>query len=369
MEVLTRAVRRARLTKQAPPSRRPYQRIIRRLNPPLPRRLCLRAWGFSSKPGGEGAARGYSSRPAGVEGGNGDTRDLVTTVEDYAAQAEEEEARRLLFLRLRQVLETKDFAQTMTSKGLILPPPFSSDDIARYSGLFLRACGTSTLPLKTLGFLLGPNTSPAKTIAAMELMSGSFAIFVQDFMAEAEKNETVSSVNTPLHDVKTHSHSSIPTPAATAQTPAAQQQHHHFPCLPPLNEDARLGRFGDMGSPEHWYPLARSMPRRKVVLHVGPTNSGKTYRAIKALADAKSGIFCGPLRLLAWEVYEKLNTMGVPCTLVTGQEKEIAVGANHVSCTVEMCDLDRRVDVCVIDEMQIIGSSDRGWAWTQALLG
>jgi ATP-dependent RNA helicase SUPV3L1/SUV3 len=34
----------------------------------------------------------------------------------------------------------------------------------------------------------------------------------------------------------------------------------------------------------------------------GPTNSGKTYQALQALASAKRGVYCGPLRLLAMEV-------------------------------------------------------------------
>ncbi len=45
----------------------------------------------------------------------------------------------------------------------------------------------------------------------------------------------------------------------------------------------------------------------------GPTNSGKTYTALQALRAAKRGVYCGPLRLLAMEVYETLNTEGYRC--------------------------------------------------------
>ena len=62
----------------------------------------------------------------------------------------------------------------------------------------------------------------------------------------------------------------------------------------------------DMREPGAWYPLARAM-RREVHLHVGPTNSGKTYSAIQQLKAADSGVYCSPLRLLAWEVAEGLN--------------------------------------------------------------
>lgn len=136
-----------------------------------------------------------------------------------------------------------------------------------------------------------------------------------------------------------------------------------------LRQDPRLSVFTDLTSPERWYPLARALGHRRIIIHQGPTNSGKTYHAIKALASAESGIYCGPLRLLAWEIFEKLNAQGVPCDLLTGQEMQSVQGSRHVSCTVEMTPTDKRFDVCVIDEMQLLVDSSRGWAWTQALLG
>lgn len=52
------------------------------------------------------------------------------------------------------------------------------------------------------------------------------------------------------------------------------------------------------------YGLARNM-HRKIIFHAGPTNSGKTYHALQRFKQADSGIYCGPLRLLAMEVYDK----------------------------------------------------------------
>lgn len=46
---------------------------------------------------------------------------------------------------------------------------------------------------------------------------------------------------------------------------------------------------------------------RKVVFHAGPTNSGKTYHAMEQFLQADSGVYCGPLKLLANEVYHKSN--------------------------------------------------------------
>lgn len=58
--------------------------------------------------------------------------------------------------------------------------------------------------------------------------------------------------------------------------------------------------------------------KRTIHYHAGPTNSGKTHNALQALMKASCGLYCGPLRLLAVEVYERLNDEGVPCNLLTG---------------------------------------------------
>lgn len=131
-------------------------------------------------------------------------------------------------------------------------------------------------------------------------------------------------------------------------------------------------KLADLRYPVEWYSETRTM-QRTIHLHVGPTNSGKTYHALKALEQANSGIYAGPLRLLAHEIYTRLNAKGKPCDLVTGDEQIHTGGeedrARMMSCTVEMVPLNIVVDVAIIDEIQMIGSQDRGWAWTQALLG
>lgn len=124
----------------------------------------------------------------------------------------------------------------------------------------------------------------------------------------------------------------------------------------------------DLRRPETWYPAARSM-RRRIIYHAGPTNSGKTYNALQALKNAWSGVYCGPLRLLALEVYESMNSDGTPCSLSTGQERRETPFSAHVSCTIEMMSTERFVDVAVIDEIQMIGDDTRGASWTRALLG
>ncbi|KAM3569315.1 hypothetical protein VYU27_008589 [Nannochloropsis oceanica] len=134
----------------------------------------------------------------------------------------------------------------------------------------------------------------------------------------------------------------------------------------------QLVRVCDMRLPHDWYPYARLM-RRKIVYHGGPTNSGKTYHALQRLKAADptkgGGLYLGPLRLLALEVYDALNEDGVYCSLLTGQEKRLVPFSDHTSATVEMCNLHQDYDVAVVDEIQMIGDPERGHAWTRALLG
>lgn len=124
----------------------------------------------------------------------------------------------------------------------------------------------------------------------------------------------------------------------------------------------------DLTKPHTWFPFARAM-KRKIIYHCGPTNSGKTYNALQRFMEAKKGIYCSPLRLLAMEVFDKVNALGVYCTLLTGQEKKFVPFSNHVSCTVEMVSTNELFEVAVIDEIQMMADPYRGYAWTRSLLG
>ena len=55
------------------------------------------------------------------------------------------------------------------------------------------------------------------------------------------------------------------------------------------------------------YREARTL-QRMFYLHIGPTNSGKTYTALRALKRARTGVYVAPLRLLALEVYEQVTS-------------------------------------------------------------
>ena len=121
------------------------------------------------------------------------------------------------------------------------------------------------------------------------------------------------------------------------------------------------------------FEVARRMPRKFIAL-LGPTNSGKTHRAMEALAKAASGVYLAPLRLLALENFERLQAARphgkeLAVSLVTGEERRIADDATHVASTVEMLDTRTRVEVAVIDEIQMLADRDRGSAWTAAVCG
>lgn len=164
----------------------------------------------------------------------------------------------------------------------------------------------------------------------------------------------------------------------------------------------------DFSHPADNFPRTRSIAPRKVIMHVGPTNSGKTHNALRALAAAPRGVYAGPLRLLAHEIWERLNKgqivpLGVDpdadsvpdedvddaaeggkpillkegsskysraCNMITGEEQKIVEdGAGLVSMTVEMFSTTIQYDVGVIDEIQMISDPERGGSWASAVLG
>jgi len=121
------------------------------------------------------------------------------------------------------------------------------------------------------------------------------------------------------------------------------------------------------------FEVASRMGRKFIAL-LGPTNSGKTHRAMEALAKAASGVYLAPLRLLALENYERLqaarpNGEEIKVSLITGEERRLAENATHVASTVEMLDTRTPVEVAVIDEIQMLADRDRGAAWTTAVCG
>lgn len=83
----------------------------------------------------------------------------------------------------------------------------------------------------------------------------------------------------------------------------ARQLYPHLECMDELRS------LSDLTKPHNWYPNARAI-NRKIILHTGPPNSGKTYEALECFKQATSGLYLGPLRLLASEIYAKMNAQG-----------------------------------------------------------
>lgn len=150
----------------------------------------------------------------------------------------------------------------------------------------------------------------------------------------------------------------------------ARRKRYHF-LLPYVKKEEENRRAILEAVPENvidLYPLARDMERH-FILHVGPTNSGKTYDAMQEMLQAESGIYLAPLRLLALEGQERVLSAGVVCSMATGEEEDIREGANHLCSTIEKLPLNTYYEIAIIDEAQMIDDPDRGWAWTQAILG
>ena len=113
-------------------------------------------------------------------------------------------------------------------------------------------------------------------------------------------------------------------------------------------------------------PSRRFEPER-VVAHLGPTNSGKTYAALRELADKRAGVYAGPLRMLAQEAHRRLGEwIGAENVgLVTGEER-VNEHAPVICSTVEMA--PHAGELLVLDEVQWADDTERGSAWTRLLL-
>ncbi|MBJ6764876.1 helicase [Myxococcaceae bacterium JPH2] len=107
-----------------------------------------------------------------------------------------------------------------------------------------------------------------------------------------------------------------------------------------------------------------------VVAELGPTNTGKTHRAIERMLEHDSGMMGLPLRLLAREVYDRVTArVGEGrVALMTGEEKRLPPRPDYWICTVEAMPMDRTVDFLAVDEIQLAAHRERGHVFTDRLL-
>lgn len=128
----------------------------------------------------------------------------------------------------------------------------------------------------------------------------------------------------------------------------------------------------DAKSRAHVTIPVRPQPLDYVGFHLGPTNSGKTYKALENLCEEYESnpngryVYSGPLRMLAYEVYSKMvarygeDNVG----FITGEEA-VNPEAPIIAATAEMTPLQG--DVIIIDEAHWILDPERGHYWTRLL--
>lgn len=135
-----------------------------------------------------------------------------------------------------------------------------------------------------------------------------------------------------------------------------------------------------INNPLNWFPKTK-IYKRKFYLHVGPTNSGKTYTALNLLKESRSrSFYAGPLRLLAKEIFDKFNyEYKIPCNLLTGEKvinvidpstggyANISAGTtDYISRTIEN---QKEYDIVVVDEAQLINEEFRGGSIMNIIFG
>ena len=84
-------------------------------------------------------------------------------------------------------------------------------------------------------------------------------------------------------------------------------------------------------------PFSRTALASSITAQIGPTNTGKTHRAVERMLAHESGMIGLPLRLLAREVYDRVTArMGESAVaLITGEEKRVPARPRYFICTVE----------------------------------
>jgi ATP-dependent RNA helicase SUPV3L1/SUV3 len=111
-------------------------------------------------------------------------------------------------------------------------------------------------------------------------------------------------------------------------------------------------------------------PGAGVTAVLGPTNTGKTHLAIERMLAHSSGLIGLPLRLLAREVYNKIEARvgSEAVALVTGEEKIKPRSPRYWVSTVEAMPRDLDVSFLAVDEVQIASDLERGHVFTDRIL-
>jgi len=116
--------------------------------------------------------------------------------------------------------------------------------------------------------------------------------------------------------------------------------------------------------------LPKSALSSSITAQIGPTNTGKTHRAVERMLTHESGMIGLPLRLLAREIYDRVSArVGEGAVaLVTGEEKRMPPRPRYFVCTVEAMPVKREVDFLAVDEIHLAGHVERGHVFTDRML-
>lgn len=139
--------------------------------------------------------------------------------------------------------------------------------------------------------------------------------------------------------------------------------------------EIRKETFGKLLSKKPYHELfpARKI-NRNIIIFEAPTNSGKTYNACNEVVkyieekDAK-GVCMFPLRVLAAQLKDEFMDRGIPCSLITGEERELEENAKLECITTEAVSVEKLYKVAFIDESQLLFDDQRGSAYAKAILG
>jgi len=116
--------------------------------------------------------------------------------------------------------------------------------------------------------------------------------------------------------------------------------------------------------------LPKSALASSITAQIGPTNTGKTHRAVERMLTHETGMIGLPLRLLAREIYDRVSArVGEGAVaLVTGEEKRMPPRPRYFVCTVEAMPTGREVDFLAVDEIHLAGHVERGHVFTDRML-
>lgn len=120
------------------------------------------------------------------------------------------------------------------------------------------------------------------------------------------------------------------------------------------------------------YIVSRNIPSpgSEITALLGPTNTGKTHRCVSRMLDYDTGMIGLPLRLLAREVYDRVEReVGADhVALITGEERIVPHRPRYWVCTTEAMPVSMDVDFVGVDEIQLAAHPTRGHLFTERLL-